>query len=148
MNKYNSTLSEATIEAVFDPPLICVGNVHNKLGFSIRMGPKSSVYLDTPYVDDKIRLGVGARGSEFIFTRTVNSQAQECNVWLKKAAVPARPLGIATIAFGLLINRLFVQIHNAADFVLKAPGVIFSLLGLLFLTNGGGNDEADNRIEQ
>jgi len=146
MKKYNSTLSEATIEASFDPPLICIGNAKN--GFSIRMGPKSSVYLDTPYVDDKIRLGVGARGSEFIFTRTTDPRAQECNVWLKKVAFPARPLGIATIVFGLLINRLFVRISNATDFVLKVPGVMFAVLGLLFLTSGGGIDEADNHIEQ
>jgi hypothetical protein len=32
-------------------------------------GPPSSVQLSTPYLDERVRLGRGSRGSLFVFTR-------------------------------------------------------------------------------
>jgi hypothetical protein len=32
-------------------------------------GPPSSVQLSTPYLDERVRLGKGSRGSLFVFTR-------------------------------------------------------------------------------
>ena len=67
--KYNSILSDATVQAFFAPPLLCVGEVSHPWSFSLQIGPSSSVVLDTPYVDENIRLGLGSRGSLFIFKR-------------------------------------------------------------------------------
>eukprot|EP00854_Cymbomonas_tetramitiformis_P003380 gene3380-4254_t len=53
----------ATVRAKFGSPKI-------KLGFvTLSFGPKSSVVLTTTYLDDRVRLGKGSRGSYFIFTR-------------------------------------------------------------------------------
>jgi hypothetical protein len=39
------------------------------LGISLRIGPESSVVLTTTYLDERVRLGKGSRGSRFIFVR-------------------------------------------------------------------------------
>lgn len=38
-------------------------------GLALRIGPRSSVQLATTYLDERVRLGRGSRGSLFIFTR-------------------------------------------------------------------------------
>ncbi len=38
-------------------------------GLALRIGPRSSVQLSTTYLDERIRLGRGSRGSRFVFTR-------------------------------------------------------------------------------
>jgi hypothetical protein len=58
-------LSPITVRAYFDRPRIAVGK---RLVFSL--GPTSSVVLDTPYIDDRIRIGKGGTsGSKFVFAR-------------------------------------------------------------------------------
>jgi hypothetical protein len=42
--------------------------MHQFLGnFALKFGPSSNVVLDTPYLDEKIRLGVGARGILYMY---------------------------------------------------------------------------------
>lgn len=49
---------------VFEPPVLSLGSsVH------LRIGPPSSVVLTTTYLDQRVRLGKGSRGSLFVFTR-------------------------------------------------------------------------------
>ena len=38
-------------------------------GLALRIGPRSSVQLVTTYLDERVRLGRGSRGSLFVFTR-------------------------------------------------------------------------------
>ena len=38
-------------------------------GLALRIGPRSSVQLATTYLDERVRLGRGSRGSLFVFTR-------------------------------------------------------------------------------
>ena len=38
-------------------------------GLALRIGPRSSVELATTYLDERVRLGRGSRGSRFVFTR-------------------------------------------------------------------------------
>lgn len=59
-----------TVKASFNPPGISVAG-----GPKLRIGPKSSVVLSTTYLDDRVRLGVGSRGSLFVFTRKTEEQA-------------------------------------------------------------------------
>ncbi len=52
------------LQVFFEPPVLSLpGGVH------IRIGPPSSVVLKTTYVDERVRLGLGSRGSYFVFTR-------------------------------------------------------------------------------
>lgn len=62
------TLSNLAVKAYFDPPRIIIGKTGKLLNFQI--GPPTSVVLDTSYIDDKIRIGVGGTsGTRFVFTK-------------------------------------------------------------------------------
>jgi hypothetical protein len=67
---YNST---TTVRAEFDAPRIVVQARRRQAAaftlLNLSMGPTSSVVLDTPYCDDRIRLGTGGQGSRFVFLR-------------------------------------------------------------------------------
>ncbi|KAL0910629.1 hypothetical protein M5K25_021631 [Dendrobium thyrsiflorum] len=56
-------LDEKWIQVIFEPPELKVGS----LGF--RYGGESEVKLEITYIDDKIRLGIGSKGSLFVFLR-------------------------------------------------------------------------------
>ena len=81
--KYGTPLSAGTVRADFEPPLVTLG------GIGLRVGPPSSVVLDTPYVDAAMRLGVGSRGSTFLFKRTSDALADG---W--KADLARRPFKV------------------------------------------------------
>jgi hypothetical protein len=50
-------------------------------------GPPSSVQLSTPYLDERVRLGKGSRGSLFVFTRGGPAdQAGQCLTMAVEAA--------------------------------------------------------------
>ena len=52
---------------------VALGQCHSQLRVApncpCRTGPPSSVVLKTTYVDERVRLGKGSRGSLFVFTR-------------------------------------------------------------------------------
>ncbi|KAF6145706.1 hypothetical protein GIB67_010667 [Kingdonia uniflora] len=56
-------LDEKWIEVVFEPPELKVG------GLDFQYGGQSEVKLEITYIDEKIRLGKGSRGSLFVFQR-------------------------------------------------------------------------------
>ncbi|KAI3468435.1 hypothetical protein Pfo_025098 [Paulownia fortunei] len=56
-------LDEKWIQVVFEPPELKVG------GLEFKYGGESEVKLQITYIDEKIRLGKGSRGSLFVFQR-------------------------------------------------------------------------------
>jgi hypothetical protein len=48
---------------LFDRPVLKIG------ALCARIGPPSEVELKTTYLDDRVRLGKGSRGSLFVFSR-------------------------------------------------------------------------------
>ncbi|KAL8144518.1 hypothetical protein V2J09_017550 [Rumex salicifolius] len=56
-------LDESWIQVVFEPPELKVG------GLQFQYGGQSEVKLQIIYIDEKIRLGKGSRGSLFVFQR-------------------------------------------------------------------------------
>ncbi|KAK6927785.1 Plastid lipid-associated protein/fibrillin conserved domain [Dillenia turbinata] len=58
-----TVLDEKWIQVVFEPPELKVGSLELKYGF------ESEVKLAITYIDDKIRLGKGSKGSLFVFQR-------------------------------------------------------------------------------
>lgn len=137
--RYGTPLSPATVRADFEPPVLCFGNLNSYRG-SLRVGPKSSVVLDTPYVCDKIRLGVGSRGSTFIFTRTTDPAASAWKEWLALKPLSAKKAGAALVSFGLL--TLFglsnARIVDAVATLGKLFGGVVALFGCLLLVSKGG----------
>ncbi|XP_020581171.1 probable plastid-lipid-associated protein 8, chloroplastic [Phalaenopsis equestris] len=56
-------LDEKWIQVIFEPPELKIGS----LGF--QYGGESEVKLEITYIDEKIRLGMGSKGSLFVFLR-------------------------------------------------------------------------------
>ncbi|KAL9227198.1 hypothetical protein vseg_002920 [Gypsophila vaccaria] len=56
-------LDERWIQVIFEAPQLKVG------GLEFQYGGQSEVKLQITYIDEKIRLGVGSRGSLFVFLR-------------------------------------------------------------------------------
>ena len=51
-----------------------------KLAFTL--GPTSSVVIDTPYVDDRIRIGIGGTsGTKFVFARVNDNDKEATDDW-------------------------------------------------------------------
>jgi hypothetical protein len=70
-NNYQA-LSPLAVRALFDAPRIILGKTGRF--FNVNIGPKTSVILDTLYVDDDIRIGLGGRsGTRFIFKKCSSS---------------------------------------------------------------------------
>nr|AEZ52397.1 PAP fibrillin [Wolffia australiana] len=63
LNGKLKVLSERWIQVVFEAPELKIGS------FDFRYGGQSEVKLEITYVDEKIRLGRGSRGSLFVFRR-------------------------------------------------------------------------------
>ncbi len=53
-----------TVKVQFEPPELSLGSA-----VVLRIGPPSSVQLTTTYLDEHVRLGLGSRGSLFVFRR-------------------------------------------------------------------------------
>jgi len=64
-----------TAKVFFEPPVLTL-----PFGIHTSIGPKSNVVLKTTYVDDRVRLGKGSRGSLFVFTRGGESENAEMDV--------------------------------------------------------------------
>ncbi|EFJ50966.1 hypothetical protein VOLCADRAFT_116549, partial [Volvox carteri f. nagariensis] len=53
-----------TVQVLFEPPMLSIAN-----RLHLKIGRFSSVVLTTTYLDERVRLGRGSRGSLFVFTR-------------------------------------------------------------------------------
>mmetsp|Transcript_1438 Transcript_1438/g.3443 ORF Transcript_1438/g.3443 Transcript_1438/m.3443 type:complete len:239 (-) Transcript_1438:246-962(-) len=66
-SQYKTNPSSETIKAALDSPRISFGT---KGLFNFDVGPKTTVYLDTVYLDDRIRVSKSGRtGTPFVFER-------------------------------------------------------------------------------
>ena len=75
-------LSNRAVRALFDPPRIVFGKTGR--WFNVNVGPQTSVLLDTPYIDDNIRLGLGGQsGSRFVFAKCADDDAEDGN-WYRR----------------------------------------------------------------
>ncbi|XP_059662975.1 probable plastid-lipid-associated protein 8, chloroplastic [Cornus florida] len=63
LNGKLKALDEKWIQVVFEPPELKVGSLQ------FQYGGESEVKLEITYIDDKIRLGKGSKGSLFVFQR-------------------------------------------------------------------------------
>ncbi|GAX18184.1 hypothetical protein FisN_25Hh168 [Fistulifera solaris] len=81
-------LSPRTVRADFDPPRVVLCTRQNKVLLSLSLGPTSSVFLDTTFCDNRVRIGKGSKGSRFVFVRSNDPVADE---W--KRLVAHKPVG-------------------------------------------------------
>ncbi|KXZ55844.1 hypothetical protein GPECTOR_2g1395 [Gonium pectorale] len=111
-----------TVQVLFEPPVLTVAD---KL--HLRIGGFSSVVLSTTYLDERVRLGKGSRGSLFVFTR--GGRADEAG--MDQVGLERTSLTAAAV-FGAFFVSLFLA--GAALWVsgnpgLKAAALLVWLLG-------------------
>ena len=137
--KYGTLLSSGTVRADFESPLISLGK------YSVRIGPNSNVVLDTPYLDKNIRLGLGARGSAFIFKKTNDKKAENWKIDIQRKPLNAKTLGFSLIFLGVTVFNLFSSIDvRAFQFLKNGFATFFVLFGSIFAFTKGGIRSNDN----
>eukprot|EP00960_Hanusia_phi_P033401 750443-Hanusia_phi.AAC.6 len=104
--------TQNTVRVDFSSPLIAVGPAPLQRFLKLSIGPATDVFLDTTYVDDKIRLGRGATsGSRFVFQR-VGDESPQANLWRSLVAspspLPAKKIGL--VIFGLVAVKLLATV--------------------------------------
>ena len=116
--------NEDTVKVWFQPPVLSLpGSIHT------RIGPPSSVVLKTTYLDERVRLGLGSRGSRFVFTR--GGAAEDANmdqVGLQATSMLGKFL-IFSIVSLLVVGGGFLAQRHQAPTPLRALGVLGMLLG-------------------
>lgn len=140
----DGTMAGDTVKVFFDPPVLGF-----PYGIVARIGPPSTVVLKTTYVDERVRIGKGSRGSLFVFTRGGDSDgARMETVGLERTS----GLGKAIIALGTLGMVGAGGWVCYAGFLSKRPvisafGWILAMLGLflanIFVRGGIFNDSED-----
>lgn len=78
-----------TVRVVFDPPILALAP-GTPFASGLKLGGKSWVQLATPYVDDRVRLGVGSLGSKFAFVRAAPDTHAATP---ESASITTKPLG-------------------------------------------------------
>lgn len=131
-------LSPLTVRADFDSPRIVV--CRKKPWISLSLGPKSSVVLDTPFCDSRIRIGKGARGSQFVFVRTNDPRADKWITLLEAKTFGKRSL--LTVLGSLSISLWWSQarlVSGLARSLIVLPSAITltTLSALIAFSTGG-----------
>ena len=89
-------LSSLAVRVLFDPPRIILGKRGRWLNLNV--GPKSSVVLDTSYVDNLLRIGLGGRsGTRFVFTRCDDEEASDFRQLLARRSW-SKPKSLLTLS--------------------------------------------------
>ncbi|GAX74034.1 hypothetical protein CEUSTIGMA_g1484.t1 [Chlamydomonas eustigma] len=132
---------DESVSVYFDPPILSfAGKLH------LRIGPKSSVQLATTYLDERIRVGLGSRGSLFLFTRGGAADAADMDLvgqqrtsWVGVAAVWAF-LAILVVTGALL--------WASANPLARVAAIIsgFLTVGISAVLNRGGIIQDDKEI--
>ena len=144
-------LSSRAVRAYFDAPRIALGK---KLVFSL--GPTSSVVLDTPYVDDRVRIGMGGTsGTKFVFTRVTDKEAADDWKWLlnveKKSFITKNKASWVLAMVAVLssigwwrVSTIAVTTNIVSKWV-TAASTILSILGFVWirLSTGGIETSGD-----
>ncbi|GLI58830.1 hypothetical protein VaNZ11_000594 [Volvox africanus] len=132
-----------TVQVIFEPPVLSIAN-----SLHLKIGKPSSVVLSTTYLDERVRLGKGSRGSLFVFTRGGAADAAGMGqVGLQRTSLTA------AAAFTAFFVSLFLggaALWVSGQLVLKAAALAMWLLGAgmgAVVRNGGlVMDREDERM--
>lgn len=138
-------LSSRAVRANFDAPRIVLVR-HNSSLLNLSVGPPSSVVLDTPYCDDRIRIGKGSRGSWFVFKRCFDEEANEWKPWIAERPV-AKSKALAVLAGSFGVGLVGCNYKG----LWRVGGIVLSILsisaGVVIGFSTGGIEQDDNSKE-
>ncbi len=121
---------EGWAEVLFDRPRLWLWP-----GLCVQLGPPSSVLLQTPYVDNDVRLGLGSRGSRFVFRR--GGAGADPAAEARARQPPRNRLGaLLLLAMGSALAQVIVGIGAPGRWAGGALLAIFA--GLAYVLWGGG----------
>lgn len=127
----------STVRVLFEPPVLALGPV------VARIGPPSSVVLTTTYLDDRVRLGRGSRGSLFVFKRGgAASEARMAEVGAEAPSVAGKIC--LAMALGALLLGGAVLWRSGA--ILGAAALWLVAASLAAITYRGGIERDDEEI--
>ncbi len=165
-SKMSQPLSNLAIKAYFDPPRIILSTgkkkkePHRRSFLNLSIGPKSSVVLDTTYVDENVRIGMGGTsGTKFVFTKLCSKGDMEANEYKKlllmKPTGKGKILSFLSIVAGCsgLLGKYYSSgtYRSGSNLILKVLGKMISFtslilfFGTLFSTGGIEQDELRRR---
>jgi hypothetical protein len=143
LRKTPGGLSPRTVRADFDPPRIVFSSARRPL-FGLTLGPTSSVFLDTTYCDDRVRIGKGSKGSLFVFARSTAPQADD---W--KDLMQVKPVGKRQLLaiFGILAGASGTASWKLSGLGrwLTLPLAVASLASTLLIWKSTGGIERDRQ---
>ncbi|GAB0491604.1 hypothetical protein MMPV_002858 [Pyropia vietnamensis] len=126
-----SILPQGAVHVAFERPRLALGVP--PLRAVVSLGRRSTVVLGTPYLDDRIRVGRGGRGSWFVFTRRPGVNPAVVEGWPAIASAPAVPgWAFAVVAVGVVAGVAAL----APAWV--AGGVAVVVAALATVLRGGG----------
>ena len=136
-NAIKGPLSNLAVRAYFDRPRIVLGE---RGRFSFSLGPKSSVVLDTTYLDEVIRIGKGGTsGTRFIFKRCANDDREAEDF---KSLLLMKSIGKAKLSSFLLVlvagSGILGNRYIGSKIVSRSVSAVLSILFLAVLFSTGG----------
>lgn len=119
-----------TVKVFFEPPVLGF-----PAGIVARIGPPSTVVLRTTFVDERVRIGKGSRGSLFVFTRGGNAdEASMETVGLERTSGLGKALiGLVTLGMVALGGWVGVAGYKTGKPALSAVGWVVGMLGLFVI---------------
>ena len=136
-------LSNLAVRAYFDPPRIVFGKKGRLV--NVNIGPTSSVVLDAPYCDSKVRIGMGGTsGTKFVFARCSedDEEAKEFLSLLQRKPVSKRKAAI--ILLSIAGTGIFGALKRGFQMTGSLAAVTSLLsLGLVISSSGGIEDRED-----
>jgi hypothetical protein len=136
-------LSPLAVRVWFDAPRIIIGRTGRF--FNLNVGPQSSVVLDTPFVDERVRLGLGGRsGTRFVFARcdTQDTEATAFRTLLQRK--PWSKVKTLSILIGMCGVGIYSAIGRAEKPILGGAISVFSALFAMLIAFSSGGIEQEN----
>ena len=142
----DGSMAGDTVKVFFEPPVLGF-----PFGIVARIGPPSTVVLKTTYVDERVRIGKGSRGSLFVFTRGGASDGASMEtVGLERTSVFGKGI-IALFTLGTLSLGGWVCYSGylKKQAAVSAVGWVIAMVGLFlagtFVRGGIVDPGADDR---
>ncbi|GIL70436.1 hypothetical protein Vretimale_3563 [Volvox reticuliferus] len=111
-----------TVQVVFEPPVLSIAN-----NLHLKLGNPSIVGLTTTYLDERIRLGKGRRGSLFVFTRGGAADAAGMDQVGLQRTSPTAAAAFSAFFLSLILGAAALWVSG--QLVMKAVAVAMWLLG-------------------
>ena len=141
-------LSNRAVRALFDPPRIIFGKTGRWV--NVNIGPQTSVLIDTPYLDQQVRLGLGGRsGSRFVFTKCPDDDAEANEFRALLQQPPMAKAKVLTVLASVVATSLYATLRRkslAFRLVTVSVAASTSVMAALIAFSGGGIESNDRSI--